>query len=280
VALARIASSTSELQAAIGDAEYAIFRDQIDTREVTSPIFLPGLARSGSTILLTELDKAHGIDLKPEFNEFFTQHLRKIQFLLDCNQFLSEGNNNFLRIPYLMELFRDARFLIPVRQPMAHIMSLARQHLLFTESPRGGLTRCEIHGHKRPLRVWPAAVRFRESNPIMSQWCRRSGPKKCEQCAKLEFAFRPVVTTRLLLKRPENLSAHHAFEDRADEENGARTAGLSPAAAQLVPGEGRGFRGQHRRIQQQGETDPEKILRIQDLQSHGNGLGSCTWRST
>jgi len=76
VALARIASSTSELQAAIGDAEYAIFRDQYDTREVTSPIFLPGLARSGSTILLTELDKAHGIDLKPEFNEFFTQHLR------------------------------------------------------------------------------------------------------------------------------------------------------------------------------------------------------------
>jgi len=210
--LARIASSTSGLQAAIGDVEYSIYRDQVEAREVTSPIFLTGLARSGSTILLTVLDKAHGVDghqyrdyplifypiiwnrlqrlltrgredearerahkdgilitresrdafeeplwrhfftlstrngvygrvldrsdWNPEFNEFFTQHLKKILLLRDCDRYLSKGNYNILRIPYLMELFPDAGFLIPVRHPMAHVMSLVRQHLLFTEYAR------------------------------------------------------------------------------------------------------------------------------------------------
>ena len=207
--LARLATSTAGLQAAISEVESTIFRNQIATRAIDSPIFLTGLARSGSTILLDALDKAQGVDghryrdyplifypiiwnrmqqvltrgredaaqerahkdgilitrdsrdafeeplwrhffslgpfdgaygrvltrsdRNPEFNDFFTQHIRKILFLRQCDRYLSKGNYNFLRLPYLLELFPDAQFVIPVRHPFSHVMSLVRQHNLFTE---------------------------------------------------------------------------------------------------------------------------------------------------
>ena len=72
----------------------------------------------------------------------------------------------------------------------------------------------------------------------------------------------------------------HAFAHRADEEDGSHPAQSSHVTAQLVPRQ-RGDLGRHcRRIQHQGETDPEKVLRVSDLSSHGNRPVSWPWRST
>lgn len=67
----------------------------------------------------------------PRFEAFFAAHLRKILWLRGGTRYVSKGNYNVARIGYLARLFPDARFVVPVREPLAHVHSLARQHELF-----------------------------------------------------------------------------------------------------------------------------------------------------
>ena len=53
-----------------------------------------------------------------------------------------------------------------------------------------------------------------------------------------------------------------------------------PLLLNWVQSQGDSLCRQRRGIQQQGETHPQKVLRVQDLQSHGNRFVSCTWRAT
>ena len=53
--------------------------------------------------------------------------------LRDGSRYVSKGNYNVTRIEYLADLLPDARFLVPVRHPVAQVESLLRQHRLFSE---------------------------------------------------------------------------------------------------------------------------------------------------
>jgi len=79
------------------------------------------------------LHRLTAADRRPEFDEFFLQHLRKILMLRDGKRYVSKGNYNITRIEYLADLLPDARFLVPVRHPVAQVESLMRQHRLFSE---------------------------------------------------------------------------------------------------------------------------------------------------
>lgn len=67
------------------------------------------------------------------FDDFFPDHLRKVMRIRRGERYVSKGNYNLTRIEYLVSLFPDAKFVIPVRHPIAHVHSLVRQHELFTE---------------------------------------------------------------------------------------------------------------------------------------------------
>jgi hypothetical protein len=70
----------------------------------------------------------------PAFDRYYTEHIRKLLAVRGATRYLAKGNYNLSRLTYLHSLFPDARFLIPVRHPVNHIASLAKQHKLFSEA--------------------------------------------------------------------------------------------------------------------------------------------------
>ncbi len=220
----------------LGNLETKLLSHEIADISVDRPIFLGGLARSGSTILLEILaaqqdvgthqyrdfsglftplwwdqiqqrvpsassapvERAHGDGLmitpeSPEaleeaiwmaffpqlhdsgasqvldaktanskFEQFYDSHLRKLLRVRGRERYASKGNYNISRIGYLRRLYHDARFVIPIRQPLNHIASLVKQHSLFTvgesRNPRA-LTHMRRIGHfefgldRRPIHV-------------------------------------------------------------------------------------------------------------------------------
>jgi len=70
----------------------------------------------------------------PDFDAFYCDQIRKLLAVRGARRYLAKGNYNLARIRYLLALFPDARFLVPVRDPLPHIGSLMKQHALFTRS--------------------------------------------------------------------------------------------------------------------------------------------------
>jgi hypothetical protein len=83
-----------------------------------------------------EMHRLTAADRQETFNEFFREHLRKVLLLRGGTRYVSKGNYNVTRIEYLADLLADARFLIPVRHPVAQVESLIRQHRIFSEYSR------------------------------------------------------------------------------------------------------------------------------------------------
>jgi hypothetical protein len=189
----------------LGDLESSAYRAELDAVPVDRPIYVAGIARSGSTILLELLagqpgvathryrdfppvytplfwnrafghvyrtgapptERAHkdrilvtpdspeameevlwmrffpgchdnaknqvlGRDASnPAFERFYQDHLKKILLVRQGRRYLSKGNYNLTRFAYLQKLFPDARFVVPVRDPLWHVASLMKQHRLF-----------------------------------------------------------------------------------------------------------------------------------------------------
>ena len=189
----------------MGNLESKFLKDAIEKIEIKQPIFIAGLARSGTTILLELMsllketgthqyrdfppvftpylwnwfidhsirqtiphqERAHAdrIYITPEspeameepiwmayfpavhdpsvsnlldssenhpaFEQFYFDHIRKILMIRKASRYVSKGNYNISRLEYLLHLFPDARFIIPVREPAAQIASLMKQHILF-----------------------------------------------------------------------------------------------------------------------------------------------------
>jgi Sulfotransferase family len=196
----------SRLWRRIGDWESYLFNREIQDVPIVAPIFVCGLARSGSTILLeclaahpdtvthryrdypgvlapvfwdristrlytdhsAPIERAHGDgiavtpdsaeameemlwmefyphshdpsgdnrigrgEITPQFAAFYRDHVRKLLWLRRGRRFLSKENYNLVRLGALIELFPDARIIVPLRDPVAHIGSLMRQHALFS----------------------------------------------------------------------------------------------------------------------------------------------------
>ena len=95
----------------------------------------------------------------PEFESRFRAHIGKLLLARDAKRYVSKGNYNTLRIGYLAKLFPDARFVVPIRSPAAHLASLIRQDTLYQSAPSATLRQIAARGHhefgplKRGLRL-------------------------------------------------------------------------------------------------------------------------------
>lgn len=67
----------------------------------------------------------------PAFERFLDEHHRKLLFARGANRYLGKANYQLARLGYLHRLFPAARFVIPVREPLAQVHSLIRQDLRF-----------------------------------------------------------------------------------------------------------------------------------------------------
>ncbi|MDA8163704.1 MAG: sulfotransferase [Desulfobacteraceae bacterium] len=194
----------------LGDRETGLLADRLRAIPIRRPIYVTGLARSGSTLLLEILarhsdtathryrddpllfipylwsrylertprpkaravERAHGDGIlvtpespeafeevlwmaffpdlhdprtpavldgdtdHPEFETFYRDHIRKLLLVRGGTRYLAKGNYNLTRLGYLRKLFPDARFVIPVREPVWHVASLMRQHRRFCAGQR------------------------------------------------------------------------------------------------------------------------------------------------
>jgi hypothetical protein len=89
-------------------------------------------------------------DRNPPFDRYYRNHLRKLMLAESKVRYAAKANYHLGRLEYLLRLFPDARFVIPVRDPESHIASLMRQHQWFAaghrESPPS-LTVMQTSGH-------------------------------------------------------------------------------------------------------------------------------------
>jgi hypothetical protein len=67
----------------------------------------------------------------PEFEAFYDRHLRKLLLAEGGQRYAAKANYHVARLSYLLRLYPDARFVIPVRSPASHVASLLRQHRWF-----------------------------------------------------------------------------------------------------------------------------------------------------
>ncbi|MBF0370653.1 MAG: sulfotransferase [Magnetococcales bacterium] len=130
--------------------------------------FFPHLHDPGKNHLLDASQES------PEFERFFVDHLKKIVLIRGGQRYLSKGNYNLTRIAYLAKLFPDARFLVPVRDPVSHVHSLVRQHCLFegyAQSDPRVPHYLEAAGHFEfgPQRV-PIHLSRSRTNDILGAW--------------------------------------------------------------------------------------------------------------
>lgn len=193
----------------LGAIETSAHQQALDSIEIDRPVYIAGVARSGSTILLEMLarhpdaathqyrdfplvfapiywdrafgqkqgktapkERAHKDRIKitlaspeameeilwmafferihdparnqvldaatsaPAFESFYRDHLRKMLLIRGGRRYLAKGNYNIARLGYLLKLFPDARFIVPVREPRWHVASLLKQHRLFSAAER------------------------------------------------------------------------------------------------------------------------------------------------
>ncbi len=206
--LGNMVANNRDLWIKLGNFETALLKYDMAGVEVRNPIYICGLARSGSTILLETLaslpdtvthryqdfpflftpywwhllltlpfnrsvektERAHGDGIlvspqspeameemlwmaffrylhkeltseildenisNPDFEAFYKDHIRKLLHAHKKPCYVSKGNYNISRMAYIQRMFPDARFIIPIRDPVTHVESLLRQHKRFTEA--------------------------------------------------------------------------------------------------------------------------------------------------
>ncbi len=98
----------------------------------------------------------------PAFEVFYCMHLRKLLLAEQATRYAAKANYHIARLPYLVRLFPDAKFVVMVRAPVSHIASLIRQHGWFSQGQRRhprALTFMQRSGHfefgrdRRPLNL-------------------------------------------------------------------------------------------------------------------------------
>jgi hypothetical protein len=75
-------------------------------------------------------------DRHPEFEDFYDRHIRKLLLAEGATRYAAKANYHVARLAYLIRLYPDARFLIPVRAPASHLASLLRQQRWFAQGQR------------------------------------------------------------------------------------------------------------------------------------------------
>lgn len=207
--LARVSKLCRHLLRWVGDCETSAIKSRLNEHEVVRPVYVCGLARSGSTILLELLSRVEGVATHrycdfpfqsvpwlwnkylrkvksvptpierpngdrilidrespeameeplwmmffqnlhstkfsqalteatncPSFSQFYDSHVRKMLLIRRGNRYICKNNYNVGRIAYLLKLYPDAHFIVPIRHPWTHTHSLVTQHLRFSEFAR------------------------------------------------------------------------------------------------------------------------------------------------
>lgn len=86
----------------------------------------------------------------PAFVGFYGDHLRKLLLIRSARRYLAKNNYHVTRMRYLLEIFPAARFVLLVRDPVAHVASLVKQQRLFStryREDRRALHRLRALGH-------------------------------------------------------------------------------------------------------------------------------------
>jgi hypothetical protein len=106
-------------------------------------------------------------DRHPEFETYYRTHIRKLLLAEGRTRYAAKANYHVARLAYLQRLFPDARFIIPVRDPIDHVASLSRQHHWFSAGQRRhprALAYMRRTGHfefgldRRPIHLGDAAT--------------------------------------------------------------------------------------------------------------------------
>ena len=313
-ALAVIGHRMGPLLRHFGDLETALAARRLGPVTIDRPLFISGLARSGTTILVDRLARAKGVAThryrdfpflwapltwnwfqdrlavsqpaverphrdrititrdspeafeepiwqdffpwvhdprrvhildattrNPAFETFFHDHIRKVLLIRGGTRYLSKGNYNVTRLAYLARLFPDARFVVPVRAPLAHVHSLVKQHRLFTgyagEDGRvAAYLRAAGHYEFGPQRQ-PIIVSSEGAERILAAW--REGDDYLGYAAQWRDIYGHVdsltapesgLAERILVVRYEDFCA----DPRATLANVLDFAGLAAAGADLL----------------------------------------------
>jgi hypothetical protein len=75
-------------------------------------------------------------DRNSEFDAYYLNHLRKLLFVENARRYAAKANYHIARLGYLLRLFPEAKFVMPIRAPATHITSLVRQHEWFSSGHR------------------------------------------------------------------------------------------------------------------------------------------------
>jgi hypothetical protein len=75
-------------------------------------------------------------DRNAAFDAYYANHLRKLLLAESATRYAAKANYHVARLAYLLDLFPDARFVVPVRAPAGQIASLVRQHAWFSSGHR------------------------------------------------------------------------------------------------------------------------------------------------
>jgi hypothetical protein len=148
--------------------------------EVLWMAFFPDLHDPATPAVLDETTQ------NPAFEKFYRDHIRKLLLARGGRRYLAKGNYNLTRMAYILKILKDARFVIPVREPIWHIASLMKQHQRFCQgqqlSPRA-LTHLQRIGHyefgldRRPIHTGDSQrvahiVELWESGAEVEGWAR------------------------------------------------------------------------------------------------------------
>ena len=90
-----------------------------------------------------DITRSHVLDAdvaRDDFAAFYRAHIQKTLLGQKAKRYVSKANYNVTRMGYIQSLFGDARFIIPIRHPVAHIASLMRQHARFCAAAQGNPT--------------------------------------------------------------------------------------------------------------------------------------------
>lgn len=192
---------------------------------------------------------------QPGFENFLCSHIRKLLWVRGRPRYLSKANYHVTRLAYLLKLFPDARFVLPLRQPSAHIASLMKQHRLFCAGERrhpDALDHMRRVGHfefgldRRPINtgdgVMPAILAAFERGEEVLGWAlywaslHRYVADRLEASAVLRAAVHVVRFEDLCEKPTETLSRLFAHcELPESEELIAGAAGGMHAPAYYRP---------------------------------------------
>jgi len=69
--------------------------------------------------------------VKPKFERYYSNHIRKLLIAQGRPQYLAKNNYNITRMEYLQRIFPSVKFLLIIRNPVDQIASLIKQTKLF-----------------------------------------------------------------------------------------------------------------------------------------------------